>query len=138
MVYRNFLITVKAAFLFSRWFWEVFFVLCFILTHYMKKILFLLNLSSAKPTKWSNILKQWVFDHFVGLALIGLKFILCWCSHLLFQCLPVSCNKLSNLYSPWDHSLWYQVGQLLIALTTSCLYLIVWKREETQSIKFTL
>ena len=42
------------------------------------------NLLSASPTKWSNILKQFVgnlptnclsvFDHFVGLALKGLKY----------------------------------------------------------------
>ena len=44
---------------------------------------FFINLLSANPTKWSNTLKQFVgklptnclsvFDHFVGLALEGLK-----------------------------------------------------------------
>ena len=47
---------------------------------------FLINPLIANPTKWSNTLKQFfgklptsclnVFDHFVGLALKGLKFIL--------------------------------------------------------------
>ena len=35
-----------------------------------------LNPLSTNPTKWSNTLKQftsYAFDHFVGLALIGLK-----------------------------------------------------------------
>ena len=45
---------------------------------------FVINPSSAKSTKWSNTLKQFVgnlptnclsvFDHFVGLALKGLKY----------------------------------------------------------------
>ena len=54
-----------------------------ILTDTDNELTYLLNPLSANPTKWSNTLKQLVgnlptnclsvFDHFVGLALKGLK-----------------------------------------------------------------
>ena len=57
-----------------------------------------INPLSANPIKWSNTLKQFVFDHFVGLPFKGLD-------HF---------RPILHFYNPWKRqktkSLWYFQG----------------------------
>ena len=82
---------------------------------------FVFNPLSVIPTKWSNTFKQfvgssrrivWVFDHFVGLALKGLKKV---CLILLWKYSGVSLISILSL-SKYRTS---QLAQLLFACLTS-------------------
>ena len=80
------------------------------------KLLTEFNPLSADPTKWSNILRQFVgklptnclsvFDHFVGLALKGLR-------------------KTTNFYFPWNEETvlcWFQEEEKLFNLLKFAWY----------------
>ena len=82
--------------------------------HLLRSFSWLLNPLSVKFIKWSNTLKQIVgkfpticlsvFDHFSGLALKGLSYILCFSIHVVI--LSTHCGKLSSfttVFSPLKH-----------------------------------
>ena len=82
----------------------------------------LLNPLSANPTKWPNTLKQFVdkfptnclsvFDHFMNLALKGLK----WRRLVTFRLILIL-NPVSTKFIKWSNTL----KQFVAKLSTNCL-----------------